>query len=145
MSGRLRLRIARWILLLLPCIGGSLQCAIIRGVVVENQTGKPLSRSQVTAQPIGGTPVEPGDGPADRRHAGAGIAREHEFQRQFRVHHAACRRLHHHSIAQEFRPHTIWAKGFPLGWPAHHSGRGLLYVSQHPAAAAGDHLRSRGG
>jgi hypothetical protein len=56
---RLRLRLVRWLLLLLPALGGSLHGAIIRGVVVENQTGKPLSRTQVTAQPIGGSSSTP--------------------------------------------------------------------------------------
>lgn len=42
--------------MLLPAIGGSLHGAVIRGVIVENLTGKPLSRTQVTVQPISGTP-----------------------------------------------------------------------------------------
>jgi len=62
MNGRLRfrLRLVKWLILLLPALGLSLEGAIIRGVVLENQTGKPLSRTLVTAQPIGGplgTPV----------------------------------------------------------------------------------------
>jgi hypothetical protein len=40
-------------LLLLVAIG--LQAAIIRGVVVEHQTGKPLSRTEVTARALAGT------------------------------------------------------------------------------------------
>ncbi|MDR3698672.1 MAG: carboxypeptidase-like regulatory domain-containing protein [Candidatus Sulfopaludibacter sp.] len=50
---RLRLKLVKWLLLLLPALGGTLEAAIIRGAVVENLTGKPLSRAQVTAQPIG--------------------------------------------------------------------------------------------
>jgi hypothetical protein len=45
----------KWLMLLLPALGASLHGAIIRGVVVENLTGKPLSRAQVTAQPVGST------------------------------------------------------------------------------------------
>jgi hypothetical protein len=50
---RLRLKLVKWLILLLPAMGASLPGAIIRGVVVENVSGKPLSRAQVTAQPIG--------------------------------------------------------------------------------------------
>ena len=34
----------------------SLQAAVVRGVVVENFTSKPLARAMVTLQPVGGTP-----------------------------------------------------------------------------------------
>ncbi len=50
---RFRWKVVRWLLLFLPALGASLNAAIIRGVVVENQTGKPLSRTLVTAQSIG--------------------------------------------------------------------------------------------
>ena len=50
---RLRLKLVKWLILLLPVLAASLEAAIVRGVVVENLTGKPLSRAQVTAQPIG--------------------------------------------------------------------------------------------
>lgn len=50
----MRLRLIKWLILILPILGISLQAAIIRGVVTENLTGKPLSRALVTAQPIGG-------------------------------------------------------------------------------------------
>jgi hypothetical protein len=46
------MRLVKWLLLLLPVLANA---AIIRGVVVEHLTGQPLSRTQVTAQPIGGT------------------------------------------------------------------------------------------
>ena len=49
----MRLKLVRWLILLLPALAASLEGAIIRGAVVENLTGKPLSRAQVTAQPIG--------------------------------------------------------------------------------------------
>jgi hypothetical protein len=35
---------------------GFLHAAVIRGVVVENLTGKPLARAAVRLDPIGGTP-----------------------------------------------------------------------------------------
>jgi hypothetical protein len=38
---------------LLAC--GALQAAVIRGTVVEHQSGRPLARATVTAQPVGGT------------------------------------------------------------------------------------------
>ena len=50
----MRLRLIKWLILILPLLGLSLHAAIIRGVVTENLTGKPLSRALVTAQPIGG-------------------------------------------------------------------------------------------
>lgn len=40
-------------------LAGALHAAVIRGVVVENQTGKPLSRATVTLKPLPG-----GGGPA---------------------------------------------------------------------------------
>ncbi|HEV2448113.1 MAG TPA: carboxypeptidase-like regulatory domain-containing protein [Candidatus Sulfopaludibacter sp.] len=36
---------------------GALHAAVVRGVVVEHQTGKPLSRVVVTLRPLGGTPA----------------------------------------------------------------------------------------
>ena len=42
--------------LLLALAAGAIHAAIIRGVVVENQTGKPLARTLVTVQPVSGTP-----------------------------------------------------------------------------------------
>ena len=44
---------ARWWLALLAA--GSVHAAIIRGMVVEQQTGKPLARAQVTLTPVAGT------------------------------------------------------------------------------------------
>ena len=38
---------------------GAMHAAVIRGVVVENQTGKPLPRAVVTLQPMPGTAAEP--------------------------------------------------------------------------------------
>src|SRR6185369_12664587 len=43
----------KWLLLAL--LGGGLQAAVIRGTVVENQTGRPLARVVVTAHPVPGT------------------------------------------------------------------------------------------
>ncbi|MBZ5624748.1 MAG: carboxypeptidase regulatory-like domain-containing protein [Acidobacteriia bacterium] len=43
----------KWLLLTL--LAGALNAAVIRGVVVENQTGKPLARALVVAQPVAGT------------------------------------------------------------------------------------------
>ena len=45
-------------LALVGLAAASLQAAVIRGVVVENLTGKPLSRAVVVLQPIEGTPGE---------------------------------------------------------------------------------------
>ncbi len=50
---RARFRLAKWLLLLLPLLSASLWAAVIRGEVVENLTGKPLSRCQILVQPIG--------------------------------------------------------------------------------------------
>jgi len=47
----------RWLLLSLAAV--ALQAAMIRGVVVENQTGRPLARALVTVQPVAGTPGAP--------------------------------------------------------------------------------------
>jgi hypothetical protein len=44
-----------WKSLLLVCAAGALQGAVIRGVVVENQTGKPLVRAIVSIHPVPGT------------------------------------------------------------------------------------------
>lgn len=44
------------IALLLAVAGFTAHAAVVRGVVVENQTGKPLSRATVTLKPISGTP-----------------------------------------------------------------------------------------
>src|ERR1041384_7470121 len=43
----------RWMLATLAA--GALQAAVIRGVVVEHQTGKPLARALVVIQPVAGT------------------------------------------------------------------------------------------
>jgi len=43
----------KWLLLAL--VAGGLDAAVIRGVVVENLTGKPLARALVVAQPVSGT------------------------------------------------------------------------------------------
>ena len=43
----------KWLLLAL--LTGALDAAVIRGVVVEHQTGKPLARAQVVLQPVAGT------------------------------------------------------------------------------------------
>jgi protocatechuate 3,4-dioxygenase beta subunit len=45
--------------LLLWWAAAVLQAAVIRGVVVENQTGRPLARALVTAQPVAGTAGAP--------------------------------------------------------------------------------------
>ena len=45
---------AKWLLLWLAA--SALEAAVIRGVVVENQTGRPLARALVTVQPVAGTP-----------------------------------------------------------------------------------------
>ena len=48
--------------LLLPgrlLAAGALHAAVIRGVVVENQTGRPLARALVTVQPVAGTAGAP--------------------------------------------------------------------------------------
>ncbi|HYW42386.1 MAG TPA: carboxypeptidase-like regulatory domain-containing protein [Bryobacteraceae bacterium] len=42
--------------LLLALAASALHAAVIRGVVVENQTGKPLARTLVVMQPVAGTP-----------------------------------------------------------------------------------------
>ncbi len=47
----------KWLLAVLA--SGALQAAIIRGVVVENQTGRPLARAQVRLQPVAGTAGNP--------------------------------------------------------------------------------------
>jgi hypothetical protein len=44
----------KWLLLLVA--GGGLQAAIIKGMVVENQSGKPLARTQVALRPVPGSP-----------------------------------------------------------------------------------------
>ncbi len=44
----------KWLVLVLAT--GTLDAALIRGVVVENQTGKPLARALVVVQPVAGTP-----------------------------------------------------------------------------------------
>jgi hypothetical protein len=44
----------KWLLLAL--VTGTLDAAVIRGVVVEHQTGKPLARALVVVQPVAGTP-----------------------------------------------------------------------------------------
>jgi len=44
----------KWLLFLLA--GGALQAAIIKGSVVENQTGKALARTLVSIQPVPGSP-----------------------------------------------------------------------------------------
>ncbi|HLH18986.1 MAG TPA: carboxypeptidase-like regulatory domain-containing protein [Bryobacteraceae bacterium] len=44
----------------------ALHAAVIRGVVVENYTGKPLARSVVILQPVGGTPGDTRSARADR-------------------------------------------------------------------------------
>ncbi len=41
--------------LLAPLLAASLQAAVIRGTVVEHQTGRPLARALVVVQPISGT------------------------------------------------------------------------------------------
>ena len=47
---------ALWRLALLaPLMAGEANAAIIRGVVMENQTGHPLARTLVTVQPVAGT------------------------------------------------------------------------------------------
>ena len=43
-------------LLLLALAAGALDAAVLRGVVVENQTGLPLARSLVVVRPVAGTP-----------------------------------------------------------------------------------------
>lgn len=43
----------KWLLLAL--VTGALDAAVIRGVVVEHQTGKPLARALVVVQPVAGT------------------------------------------------------------------------------------------
>jgi hypothetical protein len=43
-------------LLLVLLLATAVHAAVIRGVVVENLTGKPLARSTVTLQPVAGTP-----------------------------------------------------------------------------------------
>ena len=48
---------SKWLLLLLAA--GTLHSAAIRGVVVENQTGRPLARTLVTIQPTAGTAGAP--------------------------------------------------------------------------------------
>ena len=46
----------RWALAL--AAAAALHAGVIRGVVVENVTGKPLARAVVVLQPVGGTPGE---------------------------------------------------------------------------------------
>ena len=43
----------KWLVSLLVC--GALQAAIIKGSVVENQTGKALARTLVSIQPLPGS------------------------------------------------------------------------------------------
>jgi protocatechuate 3,4-dioxygenase beta subunit len=43
----------------LALAAGTLDAAVIRGVVVENQSGKPLARALVVVQPVAGTPGAP--------------------------------------------------------------------------------------
>jgi hypothetical protein len=43
-------------LLLLLTMGGSVQAALIKGTVVENQSGKPLARTMITIRPVPGSP-----------------------------------------------------------------------------------------
>jgi hypothetical protein len=43
----------KWLLLAL--VAGAMHAAVIRGVVVEHQTGKPLARALVVVQPVAGT------------------------------------------------------------------------------------------
>src|ERR1019366_6237193 len=44
----------KWLVFLLA--GGALQAAIVKGAVVENQTGKALARALVSIQPVPGSP-----------------------------------------------------------------------------------------
>ena len=44
----------KWLVFLLA--GGALQAAIVKGSVVENQTGKALARTLVSIQPVPGSP-----------------------------------------------------------------------------------------
>ena len=46
-------------MLLLALATTALSAAVIRGTIVENRTGKPLSRAVVVLQPIAGTPGSP--------------------------------------------------------------------------------------
>jgi hypothetical protein len=48
----------RLALLVAALVSGRAECAVVRGTVVENQTGKPLARAVVVIQPIAGTPGE---------------------------------------------------------------------------------------
>src|SRR5438067_7996123 len=41
--------------LLAPLLAASLNAAVVRGLVVEHQTGRPLARALVVVQPIAGT------------------------------------------------------------------------------------------
>jgi len=50
---------AGWVGLMGAIAAVSLHAAVIRGVVVENFTSKPLARAQVALQPVGGTPGAP--------------------------------------------------------------------------------------
>ncbi len=54
------------LLLAAALAAAGLHAAVIRGVVVENFTGKPLARSVVILQPVGGTPGDPRSVRADR-------------------------------------------------------------------------------
>src|SRR5262249_3251603 len=45
--------------LLVLLAAGTMQAAVIRGVVVEHSTGKPLARSQLVVAPLPGTPGQP--------------------------------------------------------------------------------------
>lgn len=45
-----------WLLPWLLLAGGALQGALIRGAVVENQSGKPLARTLISVQPVPGSP-----------------------------------------------------------------------------------------
>jgi Carboxypeptidase regulatory-like domain len=44
----------KWLLLMLAC--GASQAAIIKGTVVENQSGKPLARTLISIRPVPGSP-----------------------------------------------------------------------------------------
>jgi hypothetical protein len=48
-----------WKCLLLALAAGALDAAVIRGTVVENQTGHPLARALVALQPVAGTSGQP--------------------------------------------------------------------------------------
>ena len=50
----------KWVLLALA--SGVAHAAVIRGTVVENQTGRPLARTEITLEPVPGTPGEGSSG-----------------------------------------------------------------------------------